>query len=271
VLKLRFISALVLVPLVVIAVLKLDVHGFAVLVACAVALAAWEWGGLVPHEGGAGRAVFMAVTLAVLALVWPFADREILVNGVLWAAMAWWLFALFWITRPVLGNQQRLAKDLLGIVLLVTMWLSLVVLHGHPHPEKSKHWVLFLLVLIWVADSGAYFAGKQWGRTKLAPAVSPGKTWEGVLGALTVCALFAFGYARFIDYPAAATASFVLVCLVTVLFSIAGDLLISLLKRQRGLKDSGNLIPGHGGILDRLDSLIAASPVFLFGMRWVEL
>jgi phosphatidate cytidylyltransferase len=131
--------------------------------------------------------------------------------------------------------------------------------------------VLYVLVLVWVADSGAFFAGRQFGRNKLAPRVSPGKTWEGVIGALVACSLFAFGYAQFIDLQGSALTGFILVCLVTVLFSIAGDLLVSLMKRQQGVKDTGTLIPGHGGILDRIDSLLAAAPVFLLGIRWVEL
>ena len=113
--------------------------------------------------------------------------------------------------------------------------------------------------------SSLAFAGRQFGRNKLAPRVSPGKTWEGVLGALAACSLFAFGYARFIGLQCSALAGFILVCLVTVLFSIAGDLLESLLKRQRGIKDSGTLIPGHGGILDRIDALLFAIPLaYLF-------
>ena len=152
---------------------------------------------------------------------------------------------------------------------MLSTWLALVVLHSRP--DQGPHWVLYLLVLVWVADSGAFFAGRQFGRTRLAPKVSPGKTWEGVLGGLTACALFAFGYAHYLELQGAVLTGFVLVSLVTVLFSVAGDLLESLLKRQRGVKDSGTLIPGHGGILDRIDSLFAAAPVFLLGLRWIEL
>ncbi|MFQ5644517.1 MAG: phosphatidate cytidylyltransferase, partial [Thiogranum sp.] len=117
----------------------------------------------------------------------------------------------------------------------------------------------------------AFFAGRQFGRTRLAPNVSPGKTWEGVFGALVACILFAFGAAVFFDRHGLALSGFILVSLLTVLFSVVGDLLESLLKRQQGVKDSGTLIPGHGGILDRIDSLFAAAPVFLLGMRWIDL
>ncbi|HED18386.1 MAG TPA: phosphatidate cytidylyltransferase, partial [Gammaproteobacteria bacterium] len=191
-----------------------------------------------------------------------------------WTALAGWLFVLFWITRPALGagetGKHLLAKILLGCGLMVSTWLALVVLHSRP--DQGAYWVLYLLVLVWVADSGAFFTGRQLGRTKLAPKVSPGKTWEGVFGGLVACALFAFAYARFfLGLQGAAMAGFVLVSLVTVLFSVVGDLLESLLKRQRGVKDSGALIPGHGGVLDRLDSLFAAAPIFLLGLRWTGL
>jgi phosphatidate cytidylyltransferase len=267
VLKQRFISALVGVPLVVLVVLKLNLSGFALIAALAMLLAAWEWGALIPLQHRAARIAYLLLTLFCIAVAWNFAQSEILVDVVLWSALLWWLFVLYWITWPALGGEatlvHALAKALLGLGLMISTWLALVVLHSRP--DQGPHWVL------WVADSGAFFAGRQFGRNKLAPRVSPGKTWEGVLGALAACSLFAFGYARFIDLQGSAMAGFILVCLVTVLFSIAGDLLESLLKRQQGVKDSGTLIPGHGGILDRIDSLLAAAPVFLLGLRWVAL
>jgi len=273
VLKYRLLSALVLVPLVVLAVLRLDVGNFALLAALMVLLGSWEWSALIPLRAPLVRAGYLLLTLGLLALTWHFARHEALVNSALWLAMLWWLFALFWITRPEMGSGESRAHSLLkaalGVGLFISTWLALVVLHSRP--DQGPHWVLYLLVLVWVADSGAFFAGRQWGHTRLAPAVSPGKTWEGVMGALVACSLYAFGYAWYLGLQGSMQASFVLVCLVTVLFSVAGDLLESLMKRQRGVKDSGTLIPGHGGILDRIDSLLAAAPVFLFGLRWIEL
>jgi phosphatidate cytidylyltransferase len=271
VLKLRLLSALVMVPLVIILVLFSDQPTFAVLVALGLLAGAWEWSALVPLQGRQARLLYLAATAAVTAVAWMYARSEPFVNGLLWAAMGWWLFVLFWVSRPRLGREVTLlhtsAKALLGIGMLVSTWVALVVLHGRP--DQGPHWVLYVMFLVWAADSGAYFAGKAYGQRKLAPQVSPGKTWEGVYGALAASVLFAFGYAWFLDLPSAAFTSFILVCLVTVLFSIVGDLLESLLKRQQGVKDSGSLIPGHGGVLDRADSLLAAAPVFLFGLRWV--
>lgn len=272
-LKQRIFSALILVPLVVIGVLFSNQSTFALLVILALLLAAWEWSALIPLQGRPIRVSYLVLTAALTAMAWYFAQSEAFVNSLLWLAMAWWLFVLFWITRPDIGREVNtlhvVGKALLGLGMLISTWLALVVLHGRP--DQGAHWVLYVLVLVWVADSGAFFAGKTFGRNKLAPAVSPGKTWEGVFGALLACAVFAFGYAHFLGLKGAVFSSFILVCLVTVLFSIAGDLLESLLKRQRGIKDSGTLIPGHGGILDRIDSLLAAAPVFLFGLRWIEL
>lgn len=272
-LRQRILSALVMVPLVVFAVLYLNQSLFAVLVGVLVMAAAWEWSALIPLQETVARYGYLALVFAVTAVAWYFAASDVFVNSVLWLAMGWWLFVLFWITRPDIGREvsslHTKMKAILGLGLMVSTWLALVVVHSRP--DQGPHWVLFVMVLVWVADSGAFFSGRAFGRNKLAPAVSPGKTWEGVFGALVACSIFAYAYARFLDLQGALLSSFVLVCVVTVLFSIVGDLLESLLKRQRGVKDSGTLIPGHGGILDRIDSLLAAAPVFLFGMRWIEL
>ncbi len=272
-LKQRILSALVMVPLVFIVVLYASQPAFALLVALVLLAGAWEWSALVPLRGTPARLGYLLATAAMTVAAWFFARSDVFVNSLLWAAMLWWLFVLFWISRPALGREINLlhmsAKAALGIAMLVSTWLALVILHARP--DQGPHWVLYVMLLVWAADSGAYFAGKAFGQRKLAPQVSPGKTWEGVYGALAATALFALGYAWFLDLPARTFTSFLLVCLVTVLFSIVGDLLESLLKRQRGIKDSGSLIPGHGGVLDRTDSLLAAAPVFLFGMRWVGL
>jgi phosphatidate cytidylyltransferase len=147
------------------------------------------------------------------------------------------------------------------MVILVALWVALMGLRG----DFGPGYVLFLLLLIWVADIGAYFAGRHWGQRKLAPVISPGKTWEGVWGATAAALAFALLGAAVLGigtrWP-----WFVAICMVTVGFSIIGDLFESMIKRQRGVKDSGSLLPGHGGVLDRIDSLTAAAPVFLLGL-----
>ncbi len=270
-LKQRILSALVMVPLVVAAVLLLDNAWFALVMLVVVLLGAWEWGTLIPLHGTPARSLFMGATALLLVPVWHFASREAVVDALLYTALGWWLVALFWISRPGAGGQPWLAvvKACIGWLLLASTWLALVVLHARP--DHGPWWVLFVLALVWVADSGAYFSGRRWGRRKLAPAVSPGKTWEGVYGALAVCTLYTVAAAWAFGMQGRDLAGFLLICLVTVLFSIAGDLFESLMKRQQGIKDSGTLIPGHGGILDRIDSLLAAVPIFTLGLRWVDL
>jgi phosphatidate cytidylyltransferase len=128
-----------------------------------------------------------------------------------------------------------------------------------------------MMVLVWLADSGAYFTGRQWGKTKLAPAISPGKTWEGVYGGLFSSLVFAGIAGMLFSESVKWALMFMLVAGIAVLFSVVGDLLESLMKRHSGIKDSGHIIPGHGGILDRIDGMVAAAPVFLAAYLWLGL
>ncbi len=269
-LKLRIISALILVPLVVWVIFGLENSSFAVAMLVVVSMCAWEWSKFIPLQSVVYRAMYTLAAVLIVAVVWQFASQPMLVKAVLWLALSWWLFVLFWISQPELfadGGAAQLVKGLAGWLLMTTCWLALVVLHG----QNGPYWVLFVLSLIWVADSGAYFSGRQWGRLKLAPQVSPGKTWAGVYGALAGCGVYALAASWFFNLSGKDIPGFLLVCMLTVLFSIAGDLLESLLKRQQNMKDSGQLIPGHGGILDRLDSLLAAAPIFVLGLYWVDM
>ncbi len=272
-LKWRIVSALVLVPLVFWIVLGLSSAAFSAALLVPVFLGMWEWSRLVPFAAPPARALYLTVGAVVLILFWYFANAEPFVSMVIWLAVIWWLIALFWVSHPAwLEGSRTLSMALravLGWLIPASAWLALVVLHSRP--DHGPWWVLFVIMLIWVADTGAYFAGRQWGGRKLAPQVSPGKTWAGVYGALAACLIFALAGSRILAVNDSSLALFVLVSLVTVLFSIAGDLFESLLKRGQGMKDSSRLIPGHGGVLDRLDSLLAAAPVFLFGLRWIKL
>jgi len=155
-----------------------------------------------------------------------------------------------------------------GALLLVVTWLSLVRLHqtGDTGPAL----VMFLLVLIWSADTGAYFAGKRWGSHKLAPFISPGKTREGLYGAVAAAAVCAALFWQLGTTGKLGFSAFLALCVLTTVVSIAGDLWESVYKRRRGVKDSGQLLPGHGGILDRVDSLIAAAPLFTAGIYLLE-
>jgi phosphatidate cytidylyltransferase len=219
---------------------------------------AWEWSAFPRFESVAVRWVYAAGIAALLAGVWAFGAARSELDVLLYAAIAWWIVALLWIARAP-SAVNRLTAALAGVLVLLPAWLALARLHG-----REPALLLFLLLLVVAADVGAYFAGRQFGRNKLAPRVSPGKTWEGVFGGLAAATLLALVGVWWFDMPAA---SFLLLCTLTVIASVVGDLTESLFKRHAGLKDSGALLPGHGGVLDRVDSITAAAPVFLLGLE----
>ena len=160
--------------------------------------------------------------------------------------------------------DHKLINAVIGILILAPAWLSLVILHTSHSDGISQ--LLFLLILIWIADSAAYFSGRRWGKTKLANKVSPGKTWEGIFGAIFAILVFCYAYSRFMDMQGSEILLFLLLGIITVSGSVLGDLIESLMKRHSGIKDSGTLLPGHGGVMDRIDSLTAAGPIFVAGL-----
>jgi phosphatidate cytidylyltransferase len=155
----------------------------------------------------------------------------------------------------------------MGLLVLVPAWFSLVALRAD---VRGQWLLLFLLVLVWVADSAAFFAGRRWGRTRLSSRVSPGKSWEGLYAALAAGILAGFLYSRLTGLQGLEMLKFLFICAVTVLGSVVGDLVESMMKRSIKQKDSGRLLPGHGGVLDRIDSLTAAGPIFLAGIWLLE-
>ena len=265
-LKQRVITALILAPLVIVAVLLLPNNLLALLLAIVVGIGAKEWATLsgISHPTGQW---FYSLTVALVMLISYLTLPPLWIYWLVGLSVVWWGIALYRLSRyrgesGVSGIESGRLFE--GVFVLVPAWLSLVVIHRTP--EDGPVLMLFLLILIWSADIGAYFAGHRWGRTKLAPQVSPGKTWEGVYGAMAsalLCGLFLVWW-----FGAELSRSVWLLglCLATMLFSVVGDLFESLLKRRRGIKDSGMLLPGHGGMMDRIDSLTAAAPVFLFGL-----
>jgi phosphatidate cytidylyltransferase len=262
----RVLTALVLIPLVVAGILLLDSDVLAALLGAALLLGALEMGRLANLVHAAALYGFVAAVALALWLAWQYL-LPAQVRALQWIMAVWWLL----MTVALVARRSELPRVagsrpavlLLGGLVLVSAWLSIATLHAAgPHGPIL---VLFLFVLIWVADSGAFFAGRAFGRRKLSPFVSPGKTWAGAggaaLGALaSALALWASGLAGDPPLPALV----VLSVLVTAV-SIGGDLWESRLKREAGVKDSGKLLPGHGGMLDRIDSLLAAAPVFALG------
>ena len=221
---------------------------------------AWEWSAFPRLVTPLSRLGYVLLVGVLLWVVWRVSASAAARNLVLAGAVLWWLVALAWIVlapRRVAPWSAAAA----GLLALVPSWLALVRLRlAQPH---GAQWVLFALLLVWVADIAAFFCGRQFGRVRLAPEVSPGKTWEGVLGGFVVSALVAVAGSQWFHVSAAA---FLPLCLAAVGFSIVGDLTESLLKRFAGLKDSGSIFPGHGGVMDRIDSLTGAAPVLLLGL-----
>jgi phosphatidate cytidylyltransferase len=235
-----------------------------------VAVAVWEWGRLA-HFSPLAWLIFAAAMLLTLGTVITGRMSPAVMHVVVIAAMVWWVIAALWVLRYQAATAAKIRpwRGLLaGWLVLAPAFVSLWALHGEP--AYGPRYVLFLLVLIWSADSGAYFAGRRFGRRKLAPQVSPGKTWEGVAGGVATSALVAVIGGRMLGLPGESLLWFIPLCLVVVVFSIVGDLLESLFKRDAGVKDSGRFLPGHGGALDRIDSLTAAAPAFYLGLTLFE-
>lgn len=260
----RLITSVVLIPLVMGAVLWLPTAAFALVLTLVLARGAWEWCALAGITAPWMRAAYIVLLLGAMALLWPLPQAQF---ALIVASTLWWGWQSVRLIRlQQVSPRARRAPEVLaaGLLVLLAAWAALVYLHQAA--TLGPGLVLFLLLLIWTADSTAYFVGRRWGRVKLAPVLSPGKTWAGVYGALVGAALCALLFAGWRDLGSGQTLMLVLVCALTALVSVVGDLYESLLKRRCGVKDSGRLLPGHGGLLDRIDSLIAAAPLFLLGL-----
>lgn len=218
----------------------------------------WEWGGFarLPAAGRAGYTALFAALAASLTWLGDDALRVLLA-----AALAWWLVALVLVLRYPRSFSSTFVA-LAGVVVLLPSWALLVRLHSEG--ALGAELAFTLLLIVWAADVGAYAFGRLLGRTKLAPAVSPGKTWEGVSGGLLAGALVGVAAAWLLDLPVGVL---IAIAVATAAISVLGDLNVSLFKRNVGLKDSGRLLPGHGGVLDRIDSLTAALPIFALGLE----
>ncbi len=263
----RIITTLILLPVVVGAVFLAPTWLFALLCALVVLLGAWEWSGLIGLERNSSRWSFLALIAASLGLVYG-EEPGLVLPLLLGAGVAWWLYAL---TRLAAfrgaegggGPLQGAGGVLAGWLVLVPAWGALVWMHSL---FAGAWYILLLLVITWAADVGGYFSGWAWGRRRLAPRISPGKTWEGALGGFVLAIVAAVILRASPELPPIQPGVFVLLVVTTVVFSVAGDLYESMIKRRRGVKDSGALLPGHGGILDRIDSLTAAAPIFAAGL-----
>jgi len=268
-LKTRVVTALVLLVMFLAALFWLPARAWAGFAGVLVIPAAWEWGRLI-KLGRTACSLYVILVMAVCALAAGAAQADIgfagtsaQTAGYLAATLFWIVVVPWWLWRSWLP-RSRWAVGLTGVVVLVPTWLALVQLRG-----LGPVALLLLMAVAWVSDIAAYFAGRRFGRRKLAPSISPGKTWEGVAGALLAVSAYAalWSYAWQAYFPqtlrAASFGAFGMLLLLWLLAAVGiyGDLFESALKRRAGVKDSGTLLPGHGGVLDRIDALTAVLPV----------
>ncbi|NBD00304.1 phosphatidate cytidylyltransferase [Atlantibacter hermannii] len=273
-LKYRLISAFILIPVVIAALFFLPLIGFAITTLVVCMLAAWEWGqlsGFVNRTQRVWLAVLCGLLLALMLFTLPeyhYGVDIAVVEGSLWLSLFWWvaalLLVLFYPASAAFWRNSKALRLVFGLMTIVPFFWGMVALRGWHYDANHYYgaiWLLYVMILVWGADSGAYMFGKLFGKHKLAPKVSPGKTWQGFIGGLFTAAVISWIYGVVVNLEVAP--STLLICsVVAALASVLGDLTESMFKREAGIKDSGNLIPGHGGILDRIDSLTAAVPVF---------
>ncbi|HEY6125621.1 MAG TPA: phosphatidate cytidylyltransferase [Steroidobacteraceae bacterium] len=260
-LKERVVTAIVLAAVLLGVMLGLPPVATVWLLTVLVLVGAWEWAGFIGKTTPATRAAFtIAIALALVACLYFYSVSSSFVSIVMTIAVAWWFIAFLWLCLSP-GRVTPVTAALAGFLSLVPCWLALVHV---TFITQSTRWVLFTLALVWAADTGAFFAGRWLGRVPLAPRVSPKKTWEGALGGVALSGLVAWASAKWVfDVDAW---PFVMTCIAVAALSIVGDLTESMLKRAAGLKDSGTLFPGHGGMLDRIDSVTAAAPALVFAL-----
>jgi len=258
-LKQRIITALILAPLALCGFFLLEGGSFALFIGAVVVLGGWEWARLSGFEAQSSRILYAVVVAALLFVLYLLPD---LAPWLLVAALIWWLMATWLVlTFPESSAHwaSAICKLVIGLLILLPAWQGLVLIKQMP----LGNWlILSVMILVWGADIGAYFSGKAFGRRKLAPKVSPGKSWEGLYGGLAACLLITAVVGVYRGWSLGEIIFALVSAAIVVLISVVGDLTESMFKRKSGVKDSSNLLPGHGGVLDRIDSLTAAIPVF---------
>ncbi len=281
-LKERVLSAIILIAIVFVALFFFSPFYLALAVGTVVVLGVWEWSQFLHFKLSFWRLGMTGVAAAFLFL-WIYGESHYLNAGrvfedyislMLFSSVIWWGIALsLVVTYPksaVSWGKNKLLQVIFAFFTLVPFLVGVLRLRLDHYVTDQYHGLVLLLyvfILVWSADSGAYFAGRKFGKNKLAPKVSPGKSWEGVFGGLLTAGLLATVFIQFTQQNLlsnVSTPAFILLSVATVAVSILGDLTESMFKRESGIKDSSQLIPGHGGILDRIDSLTAAVPFFAY-------
>lgn len=268
----RLLAALFMTPLAIAAVLLLPTAWLVALTAVVFLAGLWEWFRLAEIDDTLQRTILLVLNLAVMvAIVWSSRSSAgfsfVLFQVAVVAGVLWWLLAMLWLKHFGFASDHdthaRMFKLAAGTLAVIPAWCALALIHGSQ--PNGHRWLLLALMVVWAADTGAYFAGRYLGKRKLSPRISPNKTVEGLVGGMLASVLVAMVGAPLAGATTRQLPAVALVVVATVGFSVVGDLFESLLKRHVNVKDSGGLIPGHGGILDRIDSVLAALPVFALG------
>jgi phosphatidate cytidylyltransferase len=278
-LKQRIITALILAPAAIAAIFYLPITYFAGLLMAILAIGAWEWARFMGITNTLHRLGYVAITSALIASTWlvlPVEQTWLVISGLqveitslLWLSVLWWFIAaLFMLSYPktsAIWAKNKLIIAVFGWLTIVPTWLAFMVLRTNNYAFdefQGAQLLMYLFMLVWSADVGAYFVGKSMGKHKLMPNVSPGKTIEGFLGGVVCAATLTVLVGFSLNWSGEEFISALLVTALIATVSVLGDLTESMFKRQAGVKDSGTILPGHGGILDRIDSLTATAPVF---------
>jgi phosphatidate cytidylyltransferase len=271
-LKQRTITGLVLAPIGIAAVLLLPTAALAAFTSLTVLVAMWEWTRMSGFASRPMRSAVVALVMLALAALW-LVRNEPLIWYLIGAGAVFWIIAFLWLRNFSFGaaptRENAAIKLAAGLFATLPAWIALSKLHGDP--RGGPGWALLALTLVSVADTAAYFTGSRYGKTKLCPQISPNKTIAGVYGALASGAILSATGGWLLGLRGFAWVALIALALVTVVASIIGDLFESLIKRQAGVKDSGTLFPGHGGMFDRLDGMFAALPVFALGKALLDL
>ena len=270
-LRQRVLTSLLLAPLVIALIIWAPTTLFAFVVAGAFLAALWEWAALSGLKSYALRSALLALAALALAGLWLLRESPLGI-AVIVLGVAWWLLVCVWLRHFAFAaaptRENVTLKLLAGLFVTLPAWMALVSMHARV--PAGHWWVLLALLVVWAADIGAYTSGRTFGKRKLAPQISPGKTWAGAYGALVAGTLVMLIGAWLLGVHDQRLIGMVLLAPITVAVSIIGDLFESLMKRHAKVKDSGTLFPGHGGLMDRLDSVFAAMPVFAVGLFWLD-
>ncbi|WP_443628664.1 phosphatidate cytidylyltransferase [Candidatus Njordibacter sp. Uisw_002] len=259
-LKSRIATALVIAPLTLAAVFFLPPQVFSLFIALIVLMAGWEWTAMMRLVSRSQRTVYvLSLLFAIVVVQKALPHFEEVIFSV---TAVWWMLAtglVFLYPKASLLWCGRVSKGIVGFMVLVPTWAAMVYIR---ELEQGPWLILYMFLIVWGADTGAYFAGKRFGKRKLMPRVSPAKSWAGVGGATVTVILISMFTQQSLHFLQNLSAGVYILVLVLLFSSIIGDLTESMFKRQCGIKDSGSILPGHGGIMDRIDSLTAAAPVF---------